>query len=179
MCFVPNCEYFSTICAQGTKRYWTVQRIFRTVSSVNLCLLSTKLLQVITKPPSRSCFWHEQLSVHQIYFRLTWAFSPAARQQQAAKQIHPDLSRCIPPSQAVMSTSHAPIPHRLLVATFPASLCSMICFASFIIVAMISLAGRTSCIRPALSPAIRHISSKSPLVSGVGSSAENFGIGAT
>lgn len=51
------------------------------------------------------------------------------------------------------------------------------CLASRIISATISPAGRISWIRPALSPAMRHISSKLPVVSGVGSSAENLGRG--
>src|SRR5712691_2085309 len=51
----------------------------------------------------------------------------------------------------------------------------MIRSASLIILCRISPAGLISFTSPALSPAARHISSKSPVVSGVGNTAENFG----
>src|SRR5262245_44080116 len=54
---------------------------------------------------------------------------------------------------------------------------SMTRLASFIISWTISAAGLICRTSPALSPEGRHISSKAPIVSGVGSIAENFGIG--
>src|SRR5258707_3788279 len=59
----------------------------------------------------------------------------------------------------------------------PLSLCSMICLASSIIPRTISPAGLISFTNPTLSPAMRAISSKSPVASGVGGRAENFGSG--
>src|SRR2546423_6720725 len=54
---------------------------------------------------------------------------------------------------------------------------SMTCRASSIISCTIWPAGLMSFTSPALSPAIRHISSKSPVVSGMGGRAENLGKG--
>ncbi len=55
----------------------------------------------------------------------------------------------------------------------PLSLCSMICLASSIIPCTISPSGLISFTNPALSPAMRAISSKSPVASGVGGREEN------
>jgi hypothetical protein len=77
---------------------------------------------------------------------------------------------------ALRAITLSPANHFGCIETTAVLCCSRICSASFAIVCTTACAEPIVVTSAALSPAARHISSKSPVVSGVGRMAANFGI---